>query len=221
MTGNRTSVQAGVPRGWLLAALIFIFATLVAPIGAVAQEDVLPRELGEQPTTGGLRPGPVGIDPGMSAPGVRPMAIRIEAAGVDAPIEQRGIINGVMQDPSGPFVVAWYQETGRLGEVDNMVYSGHLDYWDVGEAVFFNVWQLEEGDVIEILGQDEQFYQYRVEWLRNYNINQLTPEAIQEIIGPTDIESVTLITCGGPFDYERGEYEERIVIRASRIAGAI
>lgn len=209
--------QGGQPVTRFLAVLMLMLAALAAPLAVTAQEDVVPRELGEQPTTGGMRPGPVGIAPGMETPGVLPVAIRIEAAEVDAPIEPRGIVNGVMQDPSGPFVVAWYQETGRLGELTNQVYSGHLDYWDVGEAVFFRVWELDEGDTIELLGKDDQIYEYEVEWLRNYTIDELTPEAIQEIIGPTDVESVTLITCGGPFDYEQGEYEQRTVIRASRI----
>jgi LPXTG-site transpeptidase (sortase) family protein len=124
-----------------------------------------------------------------------------------------------MQNPSGPFVVSWYRETGRLGELsNNVVMAGHLDYWDVGEAVFFNVWRLEEGEIIQVLGQNDEIYEFEVNWIRNFNVEELTPTTIQrEIVGPTLLESITLITCGGPFNYDAGEYEERIVIRGTRV----
>ena len=197
--------------------VVVIMTAGMAPAGLQAQ-GVAPRELGEMPTTGGLRPGPVGELPGSVRAGVLPVAIRIESVEIDAPVEQQQIIDGVMQDPSGPFVVSWYQETGRLGEVNNMVMSGHLDYWDVGEAVFYNVWQVEPGQIIQVLGKDDQVYEFEVDWVRNFTVDELTPEVIQEeIVGPTNVETITLITCGGPFDYQAGEYEERIVIRGTRV----
>jgi hypothetical protein len=80
----------------------------------LAQESISPRELGEQPTSGGARPGPVNAVPGLRAPGILPVELTIKAIDLDAAIEQQQIDDGVMQNPSGPFVVAWYKETGRL-----------------------------------------------------------------------------------------------------------
>ncbi len=200
-----------------LLVIATIMAISLAPAGILAQ-GVAPRELGEMPTTGGLRPGPAGELPGSVRAGVLPVALRIESVGIDAPVEQQQIIDGVMQDPSGPFVVSWYKETGRLGETNNMVMAGHLDYWDVGEAVFYNVWQVQPGEIIQVLGKDDQIYEFEVDWVRNFTVDDLTPEVIQqEIVGPTSVETITLITCGGPFDYQAGEYEERIVIRGTRV----
>ncbi len=139
----------------------------------------------------------------------------LQKVSIDAPIEQQQIIDGVMQNPSGPWVVAWYKETGRLDELGNVVMAGHLDYWDVGPAVFFNLGQLTNGDMIEVIGEDEQVYTYVVRWSRLYDI---ATAPIDEIVGPTTIESLTLITCGDPFDYERGEYLQRLVVRAERVA---
>lgn len=209
----------GVRRALALVLALVIFASS-APMGAIAQDSdsVSPRQLGELPTTGALRPGPTGTLPGSVRAGVLPVALRIDAVEIEAPIEEQEIIDGVMQNPSGPFVVSWYKETGRLGEINNLVLAGHLDYWDVGEAVFYNVWQLEEGDIVEVLGQNDEVFQFEVNWVRNFQVDELTPETIQdEIVGPTTLESITLITCGGPFDYEAGEYLERIVIRGTRV----
>src|SRR5688572_1544502 len=141
----------GVRRALALMLALVIFAS-AAPMGAIAQDDepeverVSPRQLGELPSTGAGRPGPIGILPGSVRAGVLPVALRIDAVDIEAPIEEQEIVDGVMQNPSGPFVVSWYKETGRLGEQNNnVVLAGHLDYWDVGEAVFYDVWQLEEG----------------------------------------------------------------------------
>jgi LPXTG-site transpeptidase (sortase) family protein len=190
------------------------------PVALTAQESVSPRQLGEQPTFGGARPGPVNAVPGLRAPGVMPIALRIDAIELDAEIEQQQIENGVMQNPSGPFVVAWYRETGRLGEKqNNVVLAGHLDYWDVGPAIFYDLWKLEPGNKIDVTGKNGAVFVYKVEWVKDYKIADLDTVTIQEIIGPTNNESATLITCGGSFDYDSGEYESRVVVRTSRITG--
>lgn len=197
----------------------------LAPMAAVsadllAQQAVAPRELGEQPTSGGARPGPVNAVPGLRAPGVLPVGLRIESIDLDAAIEQRQIEDGVMQNPSGPFVVAWYKETGRLGEAqNNVVLAGHLDYWDVGPAVFYDVGKVQPGDKIQVTGKNGAVFVYRADWNKEYMIADLDTAGIQEIIGPTSNESLTLITCGGAFDYNTGEYESRVVVRATRITG--
>lgn len=190
------------------------------PVGLLAQESVSPRELGEQPTSGGARPGPVNAVPGLRAPGIMPVELSIKAIDLDAAIEQQQIEDGVMQNPSGPFVVAWYKETGRLGETqNNVVLAGHLDYWDVGPAVFYDLWKLEAGNKVKVTGKNGVVFVYKIEWVKEYKLADMDSATIQEIIGPTKNESLTLITCGGTFDYDSGEYESRIVARGARITG--
>jgi len=116
-----------------------------------------------------------------------------------------------MQDPTGPWVVSWYEETPKLGADGNTVMAGHVDYWDVGPAVFYNVGGLQEGDLITITGEDGRVYTYKVQWVRVYDTANAP---IQEIVGPTDQRSLTLITCGGEFDYQNGVYLSRTVVRA-------
>lgn len=179
---------------------------------------------GDVPTTGGMRPGPIGRQPAGTSPrvGVEPTAIRSERAKVDAPIEPLQIIDGVMQNPSGPFVVGWYQETAKPGADGNAVMAGHVDYWNVGAAVFWELppprQSLAEGDPIIITGANGEEYTYAVTWQKLYNLDELTIETINgEIVGPTDVPSLTLITCGGPFDPVSGQYLSRYVIRATLV----
>lgn len=202
----------------LVTMLIALLTLLAVAAPAIAQGSTSARDQSEMPTSGGMRPGPVGLNP-PTAPkkGVQPVAIKIEKAEVDAEVEVTEIVGGAMQDPSGPFVVAWYKETGKLGENGNIVMSGHLDYWDAPEAVFFHLGELEEGDLIEVTGADKAVYRYEVEWVEYFSIDDLNGKKIGKIVGKTPRESVTLITCGGPFDIEAGQYLERMVVRASRV----
>jgi len=190
-----------------------MFIAMTATVSANAP--IVSTKTGEMPTTGGLRPGPIGLNPApVLAAGVKPVAIKIQKAGVDAEVESIEIVDGKMQDPTGPWVVSWYKETAKLGEQGNAVMAGHLDYWDVGPAVFYSVGSLQTDDQIQVTGEDGQVYTYAVEWVKNYD-SENAP--ISEIVGPTDDESLTLITCGGPFDYQNGVYLQRTVVRAHRV----
>lgn len=200
----------------------------VALSTARAEEHIEQPSLAEVPTMGGRRAGP--IEPAVSdqaaavAPGPErqpdvPVAIQIEAAGVDAPIERVGIIDGVMQNPSGPWVVAWYEDLAALGEGSNVVMAGHVDYWNVGPAVFWNLSQLVPGDVIRVIGEGGLVVDYAVDWLRNYVVADMTPADIEEVVGVTARECLTLITCSiGSWDPVTQQYLERMALRATEIA---
>jgi hypothetical protein len=194
-------------------AMLMVAGMMGGVISAQETPTIESTQRGDMPTSGGARPGP-GVGATAAPPvrtGVAPVAISIENAGVEAAIETREIVDGVMQDPTGPWVVSWYEETPMLGADGNTVMAGHVDYWDVGPAVFYNVGQLKENDLIVVTGEDGRIYTYKVQWVRTY----ATADApIQDIVGPTDERALTLITCGGEFDYTNGVYLSRTVVRA-------
>jgi LPXTG-site transpeptidase (sortase) family protein len=129
---------------------------------------------------------------------------------------------GVMETPDGPLNVAWYDFSSRPGfapaaEGGNAVFSGHVDYFDFGPAVFWNLKDLERDDVIEVRLTDGTVYRYAVSERRTVDAKTAP---IQEIVGDTLEEVITLITCGGSFDEGFGEYEQRVIVRATRIPDA-
>lgn len=213
MTTSRARLIKAVWAMLLIATL-----SLGGLTAALAQDSrIEPSRLGEVPTTGGLRPGPAAALPSTAAPaakGVVPVAIQIPVAQVDAQVETNEIVNGVMQDPTGPWVISWYKESPKLGQVGNILMAGHLDYWDVGPAVLYNINNLNQGDQISVTGDDGKIYTYEVDWRENF----ATANApLDKIVGPTQNQSLTLITCGGPFDYANGVYLERTIVRAHRV----
>ncbi len=209
-------------RRFSLAALALAMM-LGMTVAAAAQGEIVSTAIGEVPSTGGMRPGPVGAQPPSSARrvGIEPTALRIEDAGIDAQVQPLQIIEGVMQNPSGPFVVGWYEQTAKPGSDGNAVMAGHVDYWNVGPAIFYELPRgtVAEGAEIVVIGGDGNEYVYEVEWQKLYNLDELTPEIINgEIVGPTDTPSLTLITCGGEFDPITAQYLSRYVVRATLVS---
>jgi hypothetical protein len=173
---------------------------------------------GEMPTYGGLRPGPVGQEPPETTSNAAiPMTIAVEAAGIDAEIEQLDIVDGRMLNPTGPWVVAWYRQGGALGEPGNVLLAGHVDYWGVGPSVFYNVRDLVAGDEVVLTGENGKAYRYVVTTNVTYAVEELVSGRMAELVAPTESQVVTMFTCGGEFDYVNGEYLSRTVVQADRV----
>lgn len=174
---------------------------------------------GEMPTTGALRPGPVGQQPPDSVVSTAiPMSIMVEAAAIDAEVEALDIVDGKMADPTGPWVVSWYRQSAALGEIGNVLLAGHVDYWGVGPSVFYNVGDLAEGDRIDLTGVDGAVFSYDVVWNETFTLDELVSGTMAEIVASSGDQIVTLFTCGGEFDYVNGEYLSRTVVRGLRVA---
>jgi sortase A len=223
----------GLARAIAIPIALALIVNLL-PLSAAAQDAAESRAsevLAEVPTTGARRPGPVILGsvrlraPEPRQEGFAPVQMQVESIGLDAPIELGDIVDGAMADPTGPWVVSWYEPLGKAGEGNNVVMSGHVDYWNTGPngaagpAVFYDVPNLEPGDIIRLTGENGENVEYAVEWAKEYDVaTELTPEVIQkDIVGDTGQESLTLITCGGQFDAATGEYLKRWVLRAHKI----
>ena len=141
--------------------------------------------------------------------------VRVPRVGIDAPVDIRGVDSGgAMQDPEGPVTVAWYDFSARPGTIGNVVMAGHVDYHDYGPAVFWNLRNLEPGDRVEVSLADGQTYIYEVDSLNYYTA---ADAPVDEIVGATDYEALTMITCGGSFNPSQLEYDKRLVVRAKRV----
>ena len=148
-------------------------------------------------------------------PKVAPVRLAIPKIGVEAPVVLVGVDgDGIMQSPSGPFEVGWYGFTGQPGSGGNAVFSGHVDFANVGPAVFWHLRELGLGDLIDVRLSDGTAYQYVVTSSASYDADDAP---IAEIVGPTPKDTVTLITCAGTFNRDVRQYSDRLVVRAERL----
>jgi len=134
---------------------------------------------------------------------------------VDAPIVVKGIdANGEMEAPDNAYDVAWYDFTARPGTGSNAVFSGHVDYVNVGPAVFWGLKDLKQGDRVEVRLADGTLFEYAVTAVNTFPADNAP---VDQIVGPTTAESVTLITCTGTWDKVKKQYDQRLIVRAERI----
>jgi LPXTG-site transpeptidase (sortase) family protein len=165
-----------------------------------------------QPTPTPTPPG----DPRLAALDIH--RLLIPDIGVDAPIIVLGLLpDGTMASPDGPDEVAWYTFSAKPGEIGNVVMAGHLDYINVGAAVFWSLSELRPGDEVQLVLEDSTIVKYLIESVVEYD-EATAP--VQDIVGPTANESITLITCSGSFDPASLHYNRRLVVRGSRVQAA-
>lgn len=166
----------------------------------------------EEPTP---TPGPKG-DPRLAALDIDRLVI--PDIGVNAPIIVLGVLpDGTMDSPDGPTDVAWYTFSAKPGQIGNVVLSGHLDYINYGAAVFWRLNELRPGNEVHLVLEDDTLVKYVVESVNEYD-ESTAP--VQDIVGPTANESITLITCSGSFDPSSLHYNRRLVVRGSRVIEA-
>ena len=152
---------------------------------------------------------------------------------VDAPVIILGLDeDNVMEAPDEPCDVAWYDFTSYPGFGSNAVFSGHVDWFNLGTAgckcedpngcggaggaVFWDLKNMVLGDLVEVRLTDGTLYQYEV--ITKQQVSGSSD--FREIVSATEKEIVTLITCGGTFDQEDGHYRDRVIIQAERIVDA-
>lgn len=151
---------------------------------------------------------PAAIETETLAPsGFTPVRIAIPAIGVDASIEQVGIVNSVMQTPEGAWNVGWYQETSLAGGSGNAVFAAHRDWWGVGPVVFARLNELGYGDTITVVGADGQSATYIV--TAAYAV--LASADFTPLISSGDANEITLITCSGNWD--GSGYTDRLIVQ--------
>ncbi|OGO51556.1 MAG: hypothetical protein A2148_01395 [Chloroflexi bacterium RBG_16_68_14] len=211
--GRLPVVIMGAGIAALLAAVILFVLTVAGVLGSG------PAYSGPGTATGfGSIYGPPRAQP-TSAPPTQsdaPLArILIPAIEVDAPISIKGTdAAGVMETPNGPWDVAWYDFSARPGAGSNAVFSGHVDYVDVGPAVFWRLRELAPEDIVEVRLEDGTVYRYRVAAMDT--VEAATAD-VAKIVGATEQEMATLITCTGTFDASTGQYDKRLIVRAERM----
>lgn len=150
------------------------------------------------------------------APASPPLRLVIPAIGVNAQVEALGLdAQGRMATPSRSDRVGWYSPGTTPGDVGNAVIDGHLD-WTDGPAVFWRLGRLKRGDELVVVRADGSQARFAVQSSATTPYDAST-DSLFTRSGPP---AVTLITCAGAWDRQRGTYLQRLVIRAALITPA-
>jgi sortase (surface protein transpeptidase) len=154
-----------------------------------------------------VNPEPYGTDDRLIVPSI----------GVDAPVNIRDVgADGVLGVPAGGYDVvrynfAYYPELqGQIGGPGPTLIGGHLDYYVIGPAVFWDLAKIKVGDQIQYWDGGVE-HTYVVDWTTALPYT----DSLNSYLQGSDAESLMLITCYGVFDRdEYGGYNQRTLIHA-------
>lgn len=146
----------------------------------------------------------------------------IPAIGVNAPVNIRDVgPDGVLGVPAGGYDVVKYnfgylpQLQGQIGGPGPTLIGGHLDYYVMGPAVFWDLAKLKAGDVIEYWDGGVK-RTYVVDWVTAVPFSQ----AINDYIASSGDNTLLLVTCHGTFDRAQfGGYDQRVLVHAVPVTG--
>jgi LPXTG-site transpeptidase (sortase) family protein len=148
--------------------------------------------------------------------GAIPVRLRIGAIGVDAPILPVGVAGGTTQIPADVREVGWYRFGSRPGERGSTLLVAHVSSAVQGAGVFFDLREMQPGDIVRVSLRDGGSAAYRVIARREVAKGALPALAFAN--GGTEV--LTLVTCGGPYDAATGHYLDNILVYAMPLAGA-
>lgn len=168
----------------------------------------------DRPAADGSSPAAVSITPPANATGLR---VRIPALGIDARVVSLGFASdGQLAVPRDGSSVGWYEISPRPGQAGNALLGAHFD-WDGSLAVFAGLSRLTPGDRVFV--DDGSASELA------YEVSEATAVAwdspVSDILSAAGSgSSLTLFTCGGEFDESRGEYDQRVVVRAVEVGAS-
>lgn len=142
-----------------------------------------------------------------------PIAVRIADLGLEAAVLSVGVDeNNEFAVPAAD-TVGWYKYGAAPGSEGSAVLAAHVDYGGRAGA-FFNLADLQIGEMLEVDMADGSVLEYRVTDNRLYDKQELPAD---ELFRKNGSPVLTLITCGGTFDEERRSYRGNVVVTAEPV----
>ncbi|MFE4524499.1 class F sortase [Cytobacillus firmus] len=141
--------------------------------------------------------------------GIIPSVLVIPAIGVEATVEEVGLLgDGEMDVPAGFETTGWYKDGYKPGEPGNAAIAGHVDS-KKGPAVFFNLKKLKPGDEVIVTGINKVRKVFQVVEVQSY---PRLDAPLNKIFGYTSRSALNLVTCTGTYDPESTQHSERLVV---------
>ena len=118
---------------------------------------------------------------------------------------------GFLGVPSSWQTAGWYKEGAKPGEEGNVLVDGHYDTNTGAPGAFWGLKDLQVGDKVLLTDKLGRVFEYSV--ITKSSIGISDPERWQVFASGKD-KVLTLITCGGVWDYASHTYNKRLVITA-------
>ena len=153
--------------------------------------------------------------PTMDAATEQPQVLEIPAFDVASDVVPVGKdAEGGVAVPEDVRQTGWYDRSSWIGAPEgSIVLVGHRDSAVAGAGALFGIEQLEMGDTIVLSAQDGTPHRFRVREIRSVEKTRFS-SIVDDVFDPQSPYRLTLITCGGDFDYSAGSYLSNIIVTA-------
>ncbi|MDV8009252.1 class F sortase [Rhodococcus sp. IEGM 1318] len=140
-----------------------------------------------------------------------PTHLRIPSIAIDASIDEvRNNPSGELYPPEDVDRVGWWSPGARPTGPGSTVLLAHVDSQVQGRGVFFDLRSTATGADVVVDTASGPVH-YVVTSVEEYDKKEL-PVELFSIVGD---RRLVLITCGGDFDRESGNYDDNIVVTAT------
>jgi len=145
------------------------------------------------------------------APAV-PVAVTADGDAISGPVVPTGVdaTTGELDLPPEAKVVAWYQYGPTPGAPGSAVLAGHVD-WHGVPGIFFRLRDLRAGDAVSVTMSDGSIQAWTVTGVTLIAKPELP---VADVFARTGPPMLTLVTCGGSFDYATHHYRSNVVVTA-------
>jgi LPXTG-site transpeptidase (sortase) family protein len=142
-----------------------------------------------------------------------PARVRLADIDVDAVVVPVGVdARGEMEVPEKVDTVGWYRfGPGPGSGAGSAVLSGHVDDRVQGRGAFYSLTDLDEGDPVRVELVDGTALDYRVSRVERIDKSVLP---VDRLFARDGAPHLTLVTCGGEFDYATRNYRDNVVVTA-------
>lgn len=141
-----------------------------------------------------------------------PVGLTIEELDIDAPVGEYGVDDqGRMDVPDNITEVGWYRFGPSPGEEGSAVLAAHVDLAGPGRGLFFDLDDLEPGDLVSVTYSDGSSADFEV-YARSLYLKTELP--LETIFSRTGQPTLTLVTCGGAFSRSANSYDSNVVVYA-------
>jgi hypothetical protein len=143
-----------------------------------------------------------------------PLLLELPTLGVRAKIEPVDTHQGVLTVPDDPASAGWSAGSSLPGAASgSTVVDGHIDSASRGTGAWWQLSTITAGEHI-IISTAARQVDYRVVALRVFPKDTGIPASVFDSAGPPRL---VLISCGGPFDADRGSYLDNIAVFATPV----
>lgn len=148
---------------------------------------------------------------GVEADDREPLLLKIPSLSLEANVE--GLTRTEMEAlPPDGSKVFWYKDGVTPGDRGSAVLAGHYDDYE-GPAVFYQLAQLEKGDLIYLVDRGGLVSTYQVETVQSF---PKEAGAVEDVFTVNHDASLQLVTCSGVYRRPEQTHSHRLIVKAKK-----